>query len=74
MLSPDSALRGRRKLLRLLDAVGNNAKHDHHSREQPNNDPDVLPRISDVVLGAATVLALLFFREDAHQDDYANAD
>lgn len=58
----------------LMDAVGNNAEHDHHSGDQPNDHPDVLPRISDEVVRAAIVLALLSVREDCQYDYHANAD
>ena len=57
-----------------LDAVGNKAKHEHHCGEQPRHRSDVLPRVSDVVVGAATVLVLLSVREEGHYDYYANTD
>jgi hypothetical protein len=58
----------------LLDAVGNKAKHDNHCGEQPHHRSGVPPRVSDVVVGAATVFALLSVREEAHYDYYANTD
>src|SRR6266403_3743760 len=52
----------------LLDAVGNDAKHDDDGGDQPRHRSDVLPRVSDVVVSAATVLALLSVREEGHYD------
>ena len=58
----------------LVDAVGNKTKHEHHCGEQPHHCSGVLPRVSDVVVGAATVLALLSVRKERHYDYYANTD
>jgi hypothetical protein len=63
----------RRRAL-LVNAVGNKAKHDHHCGQQPNHHSGVLPRVSDIVVGTATVLALLSVGEEGHYDYYANAD
>ena len=48
-----------------VDAVSNNAKHHHHGPKQPNHHPDVLPRVFDIVVGAAAVLVLLSVRKEA---------
>ena len=58
----------------LMDAVGNDAKHDNDCPEQPHDHPDVLPRVSDVVVCAAAVLVLLSVREEGQQDDQADTD
>jgi hypothetical protein len=57
-----------------MDAVSNDAKHDHHSFEQLLHRSGVLPRVSDVVLGGATILALLSDREESHLPQQANTD
>jgi hypothetical protein len=55
-------------------AVGNDPQHYHHCREQPYDQPDVLPRASDVVVGATAILVLLSVRDDGDQDNHAETD
>jgi hypothetical protein len=58
----------------LLDAVSDDAEHNNYGCEQPHHRSDILPRVSDVVVGAASVPVLLHVREEGHYDYHANAD
>jgi hypothetical protein len=58
----------------LLDAVSDDAEHNNYGCQQPHHPSGILPRLSDVVVSAAGVLALLSVREKGHYDYHANTD
>ncbi len=56
-----------------MDVVRNNTQHDHHCTKQPNHQPDILPRVFDVVAGAAAVLALLSDHEESQNPTFVSS-
>jgi hypothetical protein len=56
----------------LVDTISNDAKHNNNTGKQPNYHSDVLPHVSNEIVGASTVRVLRFVRQERDYADYAN--